>query len=72
MTLSTSATRGWTHRCQHERFVNTAEPVLDVSDFVYYSQILKDLNIQYFTMRDIDRLGIQRVMEVSLDHLLSR
>lgn len=40
--------------------------------FVCYSHILKNLGIQYFTMRDIDRLGIQRVMEVTLDHLLSR
>lgn len=34
--------------------------------------ILKSLGIQYFTMRDIDRIGIQRVMEVTFDHLLSR
>lgn len=40
--------------------------------FCYYSHILKDLGIQYFTMRDIDRLGIQRVMEVTFDHLLAR
>ncbi len=33
---------------------------------------MKDLGIQYFTMRDIDRLGIQRVMEVTFDHLLAR
>ena len=39
---------------------------------VYYSHILKNLGIQYFTMRDIDRLGIQRVMEVTFDHLLAR
>lgn len=39
---------------------------------VYRSHILKDLGIQYFTMRDIDRLGIQRVMEVTLDHLMAR
>uniref|UniRef100_A0A6Q2XL94 Arginase n=1 Tax=Esox lucius TaxID=8010 RepID=A0A6Q2XL94_ESOLU len=37
-----------------------------------HSDILKELGIQCFTMRDIDRLGIQRVMEVTLDHLLSR
>ncbi|XP_070775843.1 arginase-2, mitochondrial isoform X3 [Enoplosus armatus] len=37
-----------------------------------HSHILKTLGIQYFTMRDIDRLGIQRVMEVTLDHLLAR
>lgn len=40
--------------------------------FFYYSHILKNLGIQYFSMRDIDRLGIQRVMEVTLDHLLGR
>lgn len=44
--------------------------------FYYYydnnSHILKNLGIQYFTMRDIDRLGIQRVMEVTFDHLLGR
>ncbi|KAM8915645.1 arginase-2, mitochondrial [Spinachia spinachia] len=57
------------------------KPFLSSRDLVYIGlrdvdpgeyQILKDLHIQYFTMRDIDRLGIQRVMEVSLDHLLSR
>lgn len=37
-----------------------------------YSHILKSLGVQYFTMRDIDRLGIQRVMEVTFDHLLAR
>lgn len=36
------------------------------------SHILKNLGIQYFTMRDIDRLGIQRVMEMTFDHLLTR
>ncbi|KAI4876888.1 hypothetical protein NFI96_027126, partial [Prochilodus magdalenae] len=36
------------------------------------SIILKNLGIQYFSMRDIDRMGIQRVMEVTLDHLLTR
>ena len=41
-------------------------------DFLYNSHILKNLGIQYFTMRDIDRLGIQRVMEVTFDHLLAR
>lgn len=34
--------------------------------------ILKNLGIQYFSMRDIDRMGIQRVMEVTFDHLLAR
>lgn len=57
------------------------KPVLTCRDLVYVGlrdvdpgehQILKNLGIQYFTMRDIDRLGIQRVMEVTLDHLLSR
>lgn len=33
---------------------------------------MKNLGIQYFTMRDIDRLGIQRVMEMTFDHLLTR
>lgn len=36
------------------------------------SVILKNLGIQCFTMRDIDRMGMQRVMEVTLDHLLAR
>ncbi|XP_034713950.1 arginase-2, mitochondrial [Etheostoma cragini] len=57
------------------------KPFLSSRDLVYIGlrdvdpgehQILKNLGIQYFTMRDIDRLGIQRVMEVTLDHLLSR
>ncbi|KAK9533985.1 hypothetical protein VZT92_009062 [Zoarces viviparus] len=57
------------------------KPFLSSRDLVYIGlrdvdpgehHILKDLGIQYFTMRDIDRLGIQRVMEVTLDHLLSR
>ncbi len=47
-------------------------PVPDVFDCVFNSNILKNLGIQYFTMRDIDRLGIQRVMEVTFDHLLAR
>ncbi|CAJ1074762.1 arginase-2%2C mitochondrial [Xyrichtys novacula] len=57
------------------------KPFLSSRDLVYIGlrdvdpgehQILKNLGIQYFTMRDIDRLGIQRVMEVTLDQLLSR
>ncbi|KAJ7988769.1 hypothetical protein DPEC_G00312650 [Dallia pectoralis] len=57
------------------------QPFLSAKDLVYIGlrdvdpgeyDILKDLGIQYFTMRDIDRLGIQRVMEVTFDHLLSR
>uniref|UniRef100_A0A8C4ET56 Arginase n=1 Tax=Dicentrarchus labrax TaxID=13489 RepID=A0A8C4ET56_DICLA len=57
------------------------KPCLSSSDLVYIGlrdvdpgehHILKNLGIQYFTMRDIDRLGIQRVMEVTFDHLLAR
>uniref|UniRef100_A0A8C7G5C9 Arginase n=2 Tax=Oncorhynchus TaxID=8016 RepID=A0A8C7G5C9_ONCKI len=57
------------------------KPFLSAKDLVYIGlrdvdpgeyDILKDLGVQYFTMRDIDRLGIQRVMEVTFDHLLSR
>uniref|UniRef100_A0A4W5QCB9 Arginase n=1 Tax=Hucho hucho TaxID=62062 RepID=A0A4W5QCB9_9TELE len=57
------------------------KPFLSAKDLVYIGlrdvdpgeyNILKDLGVQYFTMRDIDRLGIQRVMEVTFDHLLSR
>ncbi|XP_056152496.1 arginase-2, mitochondrial [Lampris incognitus] len=57
------------------------KPFLSSSDLVYIGlrdvdpgehYILKNLGIQYFSMRDIDRLGIQRVMEVTLDHLLAR
>uniref|UniRef100_A0A8C7X2F8 Arginase n=1 Tax=Oryzias sinensis TaxID=183150 RepID=A0A8C7X2F8_9TELE len=57
------------------------KPFLSSRDLVYVGLrdvdpgehlILKNLGIQYFTMRDIDRLGIQRVMEVALDHLLGR
>ncbi|KAM9355700.1 arginase-2, mitochondrial [Pholidichthys leucotaenia] len=58
-----------------------AKPFLSSKDLVYVGlrdvdpgehNFLKNLGIQYFTMRDIDRLGIQRVMEVALDHLLAR
>ncbi|XP_068194606.1 arginase-2, mitochondrial [Antennarius striatus] len=57
------------------------KPFLSSRDLVYIGlrdvdygehQILKNLGIQYFTMRDVDRLGIQRVMEVTFDHLLAR
>uniref|UniRef100_A0A3Q4B2Y6 Arginase n=1 Tax=Mola mola TaxID=94237 RepID=A0A3Q4B2Y6_MOLML len=57
------------------------KPVLSSTDLVYIGlrdvdpgeyHILKNLGVHYFTMRDIDRLGIQRVMEVTLDHLLAR
>lgn len=57
------------------------KPTLSSRDLVYIGlrdvdpgehHILKNLGIQYFTMRDIDRLGIQRVMEMTFDHLLTR
>lgn len=57
------------------------KPFLSSRDLVYIGlrdvdpgehYILKNLGIQYFSMRDIDRMGIQRVMEVTLDHLLAR
>ncbi|XP_066550072.1 arginase-2, mitochondrial isoform X2 [Amia ocellicauda] len=57
------------------------KPFLSSSDLVYIGlrdvdpgehYILKNCGIQYFTMRDIDKMGIQRVMEVTFDHLLSR
>ncbi|CAL8283822.1 unnamed protein product [Lota lota] len=57
------------------------KPFLSSRDLVYIGlrdvdpgehYILKTLGIQYFSMRDIDRLGIQRVMEETLDHLLAR
>ncbi|XP_053476222.1 arginase-2, mitochondrial isoform X1 [Ictalurus furcatus] len=57
------------------------KPFLAARDLVYIGLrdvdpgehvILKSLGIQCFTMRDIDRLGMQRVMEVTLDHLLAR
>ncbi|XP_007449070.1 PREDICTED: arginase-2, mitochondrial [Lipotes vexillifer] len=34
--------------------------------------ILKNYDIQYFSMRDIDRLGIQKVMEQTFDLLISK
>ncbi|XP_072533400.1 arginase-2, mitochondrial [Salminus brasiliensis] len=57
------------------------KPFLTARDLVYIGLrdvdpgehvILKSLGIQYFSMRDIDRMGIRRVMEVTLDHLLAR
>ncbi|KAJ0008733.1 hypothetical protein NQD34_016148 [Periophthalmus magnuspinnatus] len=57
------------------------KPFLTSRDIVYIGlrdvdpgehHILKNLGIQYFSTRDIDRLGIQRVMEVTLDNLLGR
>ncbi|XP_004584515.2 arginase-2, mitochondrial [Ochotona princeps] len=34
--------------------------------------ILKNYDIQYFSMRDVDRLGIQKVMEQTLDLLIGK
>ncbi|XP_046902762.1 arginase-2, mitochondrial isoform X2 [Hypomesus transpacificus] len=57
------------------------KPFLAARDLVYIGLrdvdpgehlILKNLGIQYFTMKDIDRIGIQRVMEETLDHLMTR
>ncbi|XP_062851775.1 arginase-2, mitochondrial [Trichomycterus rosablanca] len=57
------------------------KPCLTARDLVYIGLrdvdpgehvILKTLGIQSFSMRDIDRMGMQRVMEVTLDHLLAR
>uniref|UniRef100_H3DMU9 Arginase n=1 Tax=Tetraodon nigroviridis TaxID=99883 RepID=H3DMU9_TETNG len=57
------------------------KPVLTARDLVYIGlrdvdpgehHYLKSLGIQYFTMRDIDRLGIGKVMEATFDHLLAR
>ncbi|MCI4376854.1 hypothetical protein PGIGA_G00193490 [Pangasianodon gigas] len=57
------------------------KPFLSARDLVYIGLrdvdpgehvILRNLGIQCFTMRDVDRMGMQRVMEVTLDHLLAR
>ncbi|XP_042294796.1 arginase-2, mitochondrial [Sceloporus undulatus] len=57
------------------------KPCLSQSDIVYIGlrdvdpaehYILKKYGIQYFSMRDIDCLGIQKVMERTFDHLLGR
>ncbi|XP_054828349.1 arginase-2, mitochondrial [Eublepharis macularius] len=57
------------------------KPCLSRSDIVYIGlrdvdpaehYILKNYDIQYFSMRDIDRFGIQKVMERTLEHLLGR
>ncbi|MGH0131480.1 UNVERIFIED_CONTAM: hypothetical protein FKN15_077122 [Acipenser sinensis] len=39
---------------------------------VLMRQILKTCGIKYFSMREIDRVGIQRVMEMTFAHLLER
>uniref|UniRef100_A0A8C5WRG0 Arginase n=1 Tax=Laticauda laticaudata TaxID=8630 RepID=A0A8C5WRG0_LATLA len=57
------------------------KPCLSPSDIVYIGlrdvdpaehYILKNYGIQYFSMRHIDDLGIQKVMEKTFDHLLGR
>ncbi|XP_073204509.1 arginase-2, mitochondrial isoform X2 [Lepidochelys kempii] len=57
------------------------KPCLSTSDIVYIGlrdvdpaehYILKNYDIQYFSMRDIDRLGIQKVMERTFEQLMSR
>ncbi|RXM33641.1 Arginase, non-hepatic 2 [Acipenser ruthenus] len=56
-------------------------PGLSSSDIVYIGlrdvdpgehHILKTCGIKYFSMREIDRVGIQRVMEMTFAHLLER
>ncbi|KAM4904555.1 arginase-2, mitochondrial-like [Sylvia borin] len=57
------------------------KPCLSASDIVYIGlrdvdpaeyYILKNFDIQYFSMRDIDRLGIQKVMERTFEQLMGR
>ncbi|XP_043373347.1 arginase-2, mitochondrial isoform X4 [Dermochelys coriacea] len=57
------------------------KPCLSTSDIVYIGlrdvdpaehYILKNYDIQYYSMRDIDRLGIQKVMERTFEQLMSR
>uniref|UniRef100_A0A6I8NNW5 Arginase-2, mitochondrial n=1 Tax=Ornithorhynchus anatinus TaxID=9258 RepID=A0A6I8NNW5_ORNAN len=57
------------------------KPCLSGPDLVYLGLrdvdppehfILKNYDIQYFSMRDIDRLGIQKVMERTLDQLVGK
>lgn len=56
----------------HFPYFPTHKHLFKSLEYVYCSHILKNLGIQYFTMRDIDRLGIRRVMEATFDHLLTR
>ncbi|XP_051866191.1 arginase-2, mitochondrial [Pristis pectinata] len=44
--------------------------VRDVDPAEYY--ILKNFGIQYFSMKEVDQLGIQKVMEKTLDHLVGK
>uniref|UniRef100_A0A8D0BS03 Arginase n=1 Tax=Salvator merianae TaxID=96440 RepID=A0A8D0BS03_SALMN len=57
------------------------KPCISRSDIVYIGlrdvdpaehYILKNYGIQYFSMRDIDHFGIQKVMERTFEHLLGR
>uniref|UniRef100_A0A8C0ZEU7 Arginase n=2 Tax=Cyanistes caeruleus TaxID=156563 RepID=A0A8C0ZEU7_CYACU len=57
------------------------KPCISASDIVYIGlrdvdpaeyYILKNFDIQYFSMRDIDRLGIQKVMERTFEQLMGR
>lgn len=57
------------------------KPCLSASDIVYIGlrdvdpaeyYILKNYDIQYFSMRDVDRLGIQKVMERTFEQLMGR
>ena len=46
---------------------------LRIPSFIsHHSFILKNYDIQYFSMRDIDRLGIQKVMEQTFDLLIGK
>ncbi len=61
--------------CIYKEKENLITPFILLTNLILLlslSIILKNLGIQYFSMRDIDRMGIQRVMEVTLDHLLAR
>lgn len=43
-----------------------------VFSFYLTSFILKNYDIQYFSMRDIDQIGIQKVMEQTFDLLIGK
>lgn len=53
---------------QPQRLVYVALRDLDAAE----KQLLKALNIKCFTMHDVDRYGIARVMERALDHVIGR
>ncbi|NXX71014.1 ARGI2 protein, partial [Spizella passerina] len=57
------------------------KPCLSASDIVYIGlrdldpaehYILKNFDIRYFSMRDIDHLGIRKVMERTFERLMDR